>query len=136
MQEITASEEVPLGADAVWAVIGDFGGISKWSKLVVDEKLEETPEGRFRLLTLRDGKSFRERLVEEGPHHYTYTLPRPGTKTYLSTVSVKPVSDSSCRIELIVRFEPADGASVDELADQMAGFCRGNLKAMKRAIGL
>lgn len=136
MQEIIVAEDVPLSADAVWAVIGDFVRIDKWAKLVVEAESEVTHEGRFRLLTLQDGQSFRERLVDEGSHFYSYTLPRPGTTAYLSTVSVRPLAPSSSRIELIVRFEPAEGASVEDLTAQMTGFCRGNVKAMKRALGL
>jgi len=136
MHELVTHEDISLPADAVWAVIGDFVRIDKWAKLVTEAKLEETPEGKFRVLTLQNGQSFRERLVDQGPHHYTYTLPRAGMKTYLSTVSVKPVSDNSSRIELIIRFELEDEASLDEQTAQMSAFCRSNLKAMKRALGL
>ncbi|MEN6541027.1 SRPBCC family protein [Parvibaculum sp.] len=136
MHELVTHEDIPLPADAVWSVIGDFVRIDKWAKLVIDARLEETPEGKFRLLTLKDGQTFRERLVEQGPLHYTYTLPRAGLKTYLSTVSVKPVTDASSRIELIIRFEMDDDASLDEQNAQMSAFCRGNLKAMKRALGV
>jgi hypothetical protein len=57
-------------------------------------------------------------------------------KSYFSTVSVKPAGADASRIELIVKFEPKDASKLEETRDQMGRFCGGNLKAMKRALGL
>jgi len=45
-QELTFREAIPLTADAVWAVIGDFSGIRKWAGLVEAESTEVTPRAR------------------------------------------------------------------------------------------
>ena len=136
MQNVTVGEDVALSADAVWAVIGDFSGIRKWATLVEAETTEDTPEGKVRTLTMPGGRVVKERLVESGDHHYAYTLPRPDMIDYVSTVSVKPGGPDASRIELIVRFIPKDDGAVAELSEQLTKFCRGNLKAMKRALGL
>jgi mxaD protein len=136
MHEVKVGEDVSLGADAVWAVIGDFGGIRKWAPVVENETVEETPEGKVRTLTLPGGRVIRELMTDGGPFHYTYTLDRPDLKAYFSTVSVKPGSPEASRIELAVKFLPNTEAELDAATEQLTKFCRGNLKAMKRALGL
>ncbi|HLZ83858.1 MAG TPA: SRPBCC family protein [Caulobacteraceae bacterium] len=136
MHEVTAAEEVPLGADAVWSVIGDFSGIRKWASVVEKESTEQTAKGKVRTLTMPGGRTVSELCTDEGPHHYTYTLQRPDLKAYFSTVSVKPVSAGASRIELIVKFEPNTEGELAEKTEQLTRFVRGNLKAMKRALGV
>ena len=43
MAEVTATDDVPVNADKVWSVIGDFSGIRKWAVLVQAETTEQTP---------------------------------------------------------------------------------------------
>jgi len=136
MHEVTAGEEVPLSADQVWSVIGDFSGIRKWASVVENESTEQTPKGKVRTLTMPGGRTVSELCTDEGPHHYTYTLQRPDLKAYFSTVSVKPVGPGASRIELIVKFEPNTEAELGEKSEQLTRFVRGNLKAMKRALGV
>jgi hypothetical protein len=136
MHEVTTSEDVPLNADAVWAVIGDFSGIRKWAGLVEAESTEQTADGKVRTLTMPGGRVVRELMTDEGPHHYTYTLDRPDMKAYYSTVSVKPKGADASRIELVVRFEPKDDGALAAATEGFEKFTRGNLKAMKRALGL
>jgi hypothetical protein len=136
MHTVTVNEDAPLSADAVWGVIGDFSGIRKWATLVEAETTEQTSEGKVRTLSMPNGRTVRELLTEEGPHFYTYTLDRPDMKAYFSTVSVKPAGEAASKIELVVRFEPKDEATLAETSEQLTKFCRGNLKAMKRALGL
>jgi len=136
MHEVNVGADVPLSAEAVWKVIGDFSGIRKWATAVEAESTEQTSDGKVRTLSMPGGRTVRELLADEGEHFYTYTLDRPDMKAYFSTVSVKPAGADASRIELIVKFEPKDHAKLEETKDQMGRFCGGNLKAMKRALGL
>ena len=136
MHEVKASEEVPVAADAVWAVIGDFSGIRKWAPALEGESTEITPKGKVRTLTMPGGRQISELCTDEGPHHYTYTLDRPDMNAYFSTVSVIPGGADSSTIELVVKFEPKDPATLETTTENMTKFTRGNLKAMKRALGL
>jgi len=136
MHEVKASEEVPVAADAVWAVIGDFSGIRKWAPALEGESTEVTPKGKVRTLTMPGGRQVVELCTDEGPHHYTYTLDRPDMNAYFSTVSVVPGGADSSTIELVVKFEPKDPAALEATTENMTKFTRGNLKAMKRALGL
>ncbi|HEX5379514.1 MAG TPA: SRPBCC family protein [Phenylobacterium sp.] len=136
MHDVTISEDVPLSADKVWAVIGDFSGIRKWATLVEGETTEVTPKGKVRTLSMPGGRTVSELLTDEGDHHYTYTLDRPDMDAYFSTVSVKPAGAAASTIELAVKFIPKDASKLAEATEQLTKFCRGNLKAMKRALGL
>lgn len=136
MQELRVGEDVPLGADAVWAVIGDFSGIRKWAPALEGESTEVTPKGKVRTLTMPGGRTIQELLTDEGPHHYTYTLERPDLSAYFSTVSVVPGDAATSRIELVIRYEPRAPNTLEAASEQLAKFCRGNIRAMKRALGL
>ena len=136
MHTVTHTEDVPLGATAVWDVIGDFSGIRKWAGLVEAESTEQTSEGKVRTLTMPGGRTVRELMTEEGEHFYTYTLDRPDMKAYFSTVSVKPAGEAASRIELVVKFAPKDEGALEEISEQLTKFCRGNARAMKKALGV
>jgi len=136
MHEIKVGDDAALGADAVWAVIGDFSGIRKWAGALEAESTEVTPKGKVRTLTMPGGRTIQELMTDEGPWHYTYTLDRPDMNAYFSTVSVVPGGASNCRIEYIVKFDPMDASTLEATTEQLTKFCRGNIKAMKRALGL
>jgi hypothetical protein len=134
--EANYAEEVSLPVERVWDVVGDFSAIRKWAVLVQAESTEETPEGKVRSLTMPDGRVVRERLVASGPYSYTYTLERPDMKEYRSTVRAVPAGAGATRIELSIQFTPIDGSATEVAAERMQKNFRGNLKAMKRALGL
>ncbi|HEX7758518.1 MAG TPA: SRPBCC family protein [Caulobacteraceae bacterium] len=132
MRKLALGDEVPQAADAVWAVIGDFSGMKKWAPIVESESTEITGDGLVRTLVL-GGRTVKELRVDNGPHHYTYTLDRPDMRLYRSTVSVRPLGDERCMIELVVEFDPAEGVDMTESTTNFLKFLGGNLKAMKRA---
>ncbi len=136
MHEASAHEDLPLSADAVWSVVGDFSGIRKWATLVEGESTEVTPRGKVRTLTMPGGRTVQELLTDEGDHHYTYTLDRPDMDAYFSTVCVKPTGAATSTLELRVKFMPKDASKLEESTEALTKFCRGNIKAMKRALGL
>jgi hypothetical protein len=89
-----------------------------------------------RSLTMPDGRVVRELLVKHDAHSYTYTLDRPDMKEYFSTVRVAPVSGAASRIELTIQFVPVDEGATAEVKERLTKNGRGNIKAMKRALGL
>jgi hypothetical protein len=133
MRKLTLGDAVPQGADAVWAVIGDFSGIRKWAPALEGESTEDTPQGKVRTLTMPGGRTVKELMVDQGPHHYTYSLDRPDMKLYRSTVAVRPL-DEGAMIELTVEFDPAEGTEMTPATEGFMKFLGGNLKAMKRAV--
>ena len=133
MRKLTLADAIPQSAEAAWAVIGDFSGMKAWAPIVESESTEDTPQGKVRTLLL-GGRTIKELLVDEGPHHYTYSLDRADMKLYRSTVAVVPGADGGAMIELTVAFEPADGVEMTASTEGFMKFLGGNLKAMKRAV--
>ena len=137
MADVSTFEDVNLPADTVWAVIGAFGGIRKWAVLVQSESVEDTPSGKVRTLRMPEDRVVRERLVVQSQYSYTYAmLDRPEMADYRSTVAVVPLDATHCRIELIVSMTPPEGETDEAFTARYARNLRGNLRAMKKALGL
>jgi hypothetical protein len=88
--ESGAKASSKLSADALWAKIGDFCGISKWHPAV--EKCELSADGKIRTLSLKGGGTIVEALVkmDAAGKSYTYSIvsgPLP-VANYTSTIAV------------------------------------------------
>ena len=137
MTDVSTFEDITLPADTVWKVIGDFGGIRKWAVLVKSEAVEDTPSGKVRTLGMPEDRVVKERLVVQSQYSYTYAMmDRPEMADYRSTVAVVPLDENHCRIELIIHVTPAEGQTEDEITARYTRNLRGNLRAMKKALGL
>ena len=134
-----ATEEVSMSADAVWKVIGDYDDIRKWAPAILATKSEQTPAGKVRTLTMPpDGKLVAELLRAESPYSYTYSVIGADGKAAdaTGTVAVVAIDGGKSRIELSGTFDAAAGQSAEDAIAGKTKFLRGNLKAMKRALGL
>jgi hypothetical protein len=137
MADVSTFEDIALPADTVWNVIGDFGGIRKWAVLVQSETVEETPAGKVRTLKMPEDRVVKERLVVQSQYSYTYAMvDRPEMADYRSTVAVVPLDDKHSRITLIMHMTPAEGQTDDDVTARYTRNLRGNLRAMKKALGL
>ena len=137
MADVSTFEDVNLPADKVWGTIGDFAGIRKWAVLVEKESVEDTPEGKVRTLNMPEGRVVRELLAAQSQYAYTYTmLGRPEMATYRSTVAAIPLDANNTRITLIVHLEPSEGLTDEDIVTRYTRSLRGNLRAMKKALGL
>jgi hypothetical protein len=71
------------------------------------------------------------------PISYTYAMvDRREMADYRSTVAVVPLDDMRCRIELIMHMTPAEGQTEEEVTARYTRNLRGNMRAMKKALGL
>ena len=137
MADVSTYEDVPLPADRIWSVIGDFGGIRKWAVLVQSESVEDTQAGKVRTLGMPENRVVKELLAHQSQYSYTYTmLDRPEMADYRSTVAVVPLDANTSRITLIVHLSPSAGQTDDDLTARYTRSLRGNLRAMKKALGL
>ena len=137
MAEISTFEDVNLPADTIWNVIGDFGGIRKWAVLVESETVEDTPGGKIRTLRMPENRVVKERLAAQSQYSYTYTmLDRPEMADYRSTIAVIPLDATTSRIALIVHLSPSEGVTDEDITARYTRNLRGNLRAMKKALGL
>jgi len=137
MADVSTFEDVDLPADTVWNVIGDFGGIRKWAVLVQSESVENTAAGKVRTLIMPENRVVKERLAAQSQYSYTYTMvDRPEMADYRSTVAVIPLDSGHSRIELIMHLNPSDGQTDEDITTRYTRNLRGNLRAMKKALGL
>ena len=137
MADVSTFEDVALPADTVWGVIGDFGGIRKWAVLVQSEQVEDTPAGKIRTLHMPENRVVKERLAAQSQYSYTYTMvDRPEMADYRSTVAVIPLDAAHSRIELIMHLSPSEGQTDEDITARYTRNLRGNLRAMKKALGL
>jgi hypothetical protein len=137
MADVSTFEDVNLPADTVWNVIGDFGGIRKWAVLVQSESVEDTASGKVRTLVMPENRVVKERLAAQSQYSYTYTMvDRPEMADYRSTVAVIPLDSGNSRIELIMHLSPSEGQTDDDITARYTRNLRGNLRAMKKALGL
>ena len=137
MAVVSTYEDVALPADKIWSVIGDFSAIRKWAVLVKSETVEETPAGKVRSLVMPDDRVVKELLAASSQYGYTYTmLERPEMADYRSTVAVIPLDANNSRIELIVRLSASGDTTEEQITERYTKNLRGNLRAMKKALGL
>ena len=128
--ESSAKAASKLSADALWAKIGDFCGISKWHPAV--EKCELSADGKTRTLSLKGGGTIVESLVriDTAGRSYTYAIvsgPLP-VANYTSTISV--AADGAGSTVMWVGKYDAKGASDADSKKAIDGVYDAGLKAL------
>ncbi|MCL5777402.1 SRPBCC family protein [Limibaculum sp. FT325] len=117
----------------VWAAVGDFGALADWHPVVAKCEIDEIDGDTYRVLTTADGGRLLERLIETGPHHYTYRIeesPLP-VDDYRATLSVVAEPDGGCHVYWGSTFEPLD-PSAD---DVVGGIYDAGLEALRARFG-
>lgn len=134
MTGIHVTQRFDHPAEAIWAVIGDFGGLHRWHPRV--RRLDLSWEGRIRTLHLVDGGRLVERLEarNEAACRCVYvlvngSLPLQACRT---TLAVFP-EGSACRVDWSCEFEPlGDGGPA--AARAMRGLYDEGLAALARVL--
>lgn len=121
-----AAIDIDAPADAVWAVIGDFGGIGDWMPGIESCRVE----GDDRILEML-GMTITEHLVSKDDAGrvlaYAITDGVP-VESHQGVITVTPAGDGSH-----VTWDV--DASPDEMADLMAGMYQQALEALKTHVG-
>ncbi|ANY25144.1 SRPBCC family protein [Gordonia terrae] len=131
MASIEVTKDFSRSAEAVWAWIGDTGGVAAWIPAIDASRMD----GDVRHVVFTDGAPARERIVafDEEARTYSYEYidgPLP-LEHYRSTVSVAADGDDHCTVrwsaefgaesaeveaELATAIEAIYSAALDELA--------------------
>ncbi|MEJ0092717.1 MAG: SRPBCC family protein [Methylocella sp.] len=139
-------ETVTIAADpqTVWAVVGDFAGISNWDPFVTKSEGSNAK----RVLTFQSGKTLTEEVDEYDPTKMTYTyrmltpdLDALPVSSYSATLVVRPANGNQSEVEWYGRFyrgdtgnEPPDNLSDAAGREAMTNFFRTGLDGLKKKL--
>jgi hypothetical protein len=136
MATVTQFEDLPLPAQQIWDVIGDFGDIQKWASIIKEQSVEQAPEGLVRTLVIGD-VTVREARIADSQFSYTYSiLDRAPMNDHRSTVAVIPLDATTSRLMLTLSVSPFGDQTEEMLVERHTKALSGNLRAMKKAVGL
>ena len=133
--EVKKKIGAPGQPPTIWAMVGAFCSIKDWHPVVADCK--ETKEGdvTFRTLTLKDGGTIKEKLLESDDTSYSYEIvesPLP-VKNYKAKFWVEEDDKRPDRTTIFweATFD-ANGASDDEAKKKISDIFFAGLKAIKQ----
>lgn len=137
MMNIQVTQRLPVSAEAIWALIGDFGGLHRWHPQV--RRLDLSWEGRIRTLHYVDGSRVVERLEARNDkiYRYTYVLVDSSlpVQTCRSRLEAKPVR-GACKVTWSCDFEViGDGQDEGEVKEALRIIYADGLGALATALG-
>lgn len=123
--------QVNGAVEAVWEKVGGFCAIADWHPAMA--KCEETEEGdaKFRILTLGDGATIKEKNNGETDNSYSYAItesPLP-VKDYTADFSIAADGDAS-KITWTASFQ-AEGATPEEAQKVIEGIFDAGLNSIR-----
>ncbi len=123
---------LPHPPEKIWAEIGGFGGMADWHPGITKAEVVDIEGETHRHLTLSNGELLLERLIETGPHYYTYEiadspLPLADHRATLSCVA----EEGGCHVFWSAVFEPTDPSA----NGIVSGFYEEGLRALRERYG-
>src|SRR5688572_612543 len=139
MVSVKVSERVEAGADAVWELFRDFGGIQRFSPGIEKVEVSGSGIGAVRTIRVPGGVTLQERLeaFDDRGRRLQYAIvggPIPVTG-YLATIEVKDEGPKACRIDWSSHFEP-QGLSDEQARGMIEGVYKGGIAGVKKALGV
>jgi mxaD protein len=135
MTSIQVTERLPYSAEAVWAVIGDFGGLHRWHPQV--RRLDLSWEGRIRTLHYVNGARVVERLEarNDSARRYMYVLVDGSLPLHACRSRLEALADGThCRVTWYSDFDAlGDGEQAAKSTLQQIYRC--GLAALATAVG-
>ena len=132
--QLTHQFAIPV--DELWAMIGDFGNVGKWSGRPPEACVQEGEGiGALRTLTLDDGRQVVDRLDAHGNDFYSYSIvssPFPVT-SYAATMSVAAVDVGTSKLTWRGEIEP-DGISGEQAVEMFEAMYRYGVGLMEKQI--
>lgn len=130
-------KRIPEESAALWKRFGGWCAISEWHPAIA--KCEETKEGedRFRILTLKEGGTIKEKLLEQTALSYKYAIvesPLP-VKNYEARFSVTPDDDDEDEVNIVwAATYDAEGKPPKEARAVIDGIFKAGIDSIKAAL--
>ncbi|HVH06019.1 MAG TPA: SRPBCC family protein [Myxococcota bacterium] len=137
MASVKVTDRIEASADRVWDLVGDFGGIQRFSAGIESVSVAGEGVGAVRTITLPGGMSLHERLEARDPATRTlqYSIvgahPMPFSD-YLATIRLTE-EGAATQIEWSSDFAPKPGAE-GQAATIIEGIYRGGIAGLKKAL--
>jgi len=138
MASVKVTDRIGAGADSVWGLLRDFGGIKKFSTTIESCTVEGEGVGAVRTITMPGGLQLQERLesFDDAGRTLQYAIigenPLPFTD-YLSTIRLSEDGDGTS-VEWSSTFEPK-GIPEEQAGKIIEGIYTGGIAGMKSALG-
>jgi hypothetical protein len=137
MTIVAVKETIAASADAVWQILGDFGGIKVGGPITAFD-IKGAGVGAVRTITL-GGAQIVERLEAYDPAAlcFTYVItnddcPLP-VSNYSATVKISRDGESACTVEWTGTFEPK-GATAEQAQQAVTGIYTGGIAGARKAL--
>ena len=141
--KVEVKDRIEAPAEAVWDLVRDFGGITRWNPPSAIEgcTVEGEGIGAVRTLTLPGDAVLQEKLesFDEGARTLSYSIVDPSPlplSGYLSTLRVVEDGPQRCRVEWSGRMKPAAGTSEEQVTGMIRGIYTGGVAGICKALGL
>ncbi len=133
---VSKSIDLPVAADKVWAVLGDFNGLPRWAAGIANSELSNN--GKRRTLTLKAGGSVVEDLVDydAAGRRYSYSIvegPIPVSR-HKATMAVIDRGPGKSAVQWSCEFEPR-GVDTNVVTGIFTGIFEGGLKQIEQMFG-
>lgn len=134
---VKVSERVEAGASAVWDLLSDFGGVTRYSEGIESCTVEGEGVGAVRTIRLPGGMTLQERLeaFDDAGRRLQYAIvagPLP-MDNYLATIAVREDGDASV-IDWSSTFDPK-GLSEEQARGMVEGIYRGGIAGIRKTLG-
>lgn len=138
MASVKVTERVAAGADRVWELFRDFGGVKRFTPQIESCTLDGEGVGAVRTITMPGGVRLQERLeaFDDAARTLRYSIvdgPVP-LGDYLSTIRVSEDGEG-CSIDWSSQFEPK-GVSEEQARSIVEGIYRGGIAGVRKHLGV
>lgn len=137
--KVSEEGKLNVSADKAWAVIGDFGGLTKFMggpNMKLELKGSPTDAGTTRTLSMGNGFSITEALVnyDAKKRSYSYIAINGGgsVKNYLSTLHVEPTGKNTCKVVWSATFDPKEGTDDATAIQSMGNVYKGAIAGIQK----
>jgi carbon monoxide dehydrogenase subunit G len=137
MSSVKITDRINAPADKVWELVGDFGGISRFSKGFKSVTCEGKGVGAVRTITLPNDATIQERceLLDAARRTLDYSIVAGALPlaSYLARIQLFEDGDGT-RIEWSSSFEPKGISEAQGIA-MVEGIYKGGIVGLKKALG-